>query len=181
VAQMFRITLSAILALAATAVLLATNAHAQSGLRFNPGAFTPGLPYATSNSILDSMPAPSAADASQPDSTAAKPDSSAKPPAEPTATPSAEPTATPSAEPSAKPAAASAAQTTTPADTTEATIHQGLSPEKANSAGGLSLVRGLAPTSPPVSADVSTSAQNPYLAPSPYTTPRSPGGGLKIR
>ncbi len=168
-AQMFRITLSAVLALAATAVLLATNARAQSGLRLNPGAFTPGLPYATSNSILDSMPAPSTAETTPSDSTAASPDSTAKPPAEPTA------------KPSAEPAAANAAQTTTPADTTEATIHQGLSPEKANSAGGLSPVRGLAPTPPPVSADVSTSAQNPYLAPSPYTTPRSPGGGLKIR
>ena len=164
-AQMFRITLSALLALAATAVLLATNAHAQSGLRFNPGAFTPGLPYATSSSILDSMPAPSAAETPQPDPAAAVPDSSAKP----------------SAEPSAKPAAANAAPTTTPADTTEATIHQGLSPEKANSAGGLSPVRGLAPTPAPASVDGSTSGQNPYLAPSPYTTPRSPGGGLKIR
>ena len=160
-AQMFRITLSAVLALAATAVLLATNARAQSGLRFNPGAFTPGLPYTTSNSILDSMPAPSAEQTTQPDSTTATPDSSAKPAAEP---------ATDSATP-----------TTTPAGTTEPTIHQGLSPEKANSAGGLSPERGLAPTPPPVSTDVSTSGQNPYFAPNPYTTPRSPGGGLKIR
>ena len=159
-AQMFRITLS-VLALAATAALWATNSRAQSGLRFNPGAFTPGLPYTSSNSILDSMPAPSTAEATQSDSTAATPDSAAKP--------------------STEPATGSATPTTTPSDTTEPTIHQGLSPEKANSAAGLNPVRGVTPTPPPVSADVSTSGQNPYLAPNPYTTPRSPGGGLKIR
>ena len=163
-AQMFRITLS-VLALAATAALWATNSRAQSGLRLNPGAFTPGLPYTTSNSILDSMPAPSTAETTQSDSKAAASDSPSQPTTQSTA----------------EPATGRAAPTTTPADATEPTIHQGLSPEKANSAAGLNPVRGVTPTPPPVSADVSTSGQNPYLAPNPYTTPRSPGGGLKIR
>jgi hypothetical protein len=54
-----------------------------------------------------------------------------------------------------------------------------LSPEKANPAAGLSPTRGAAP--PPVSSEASTGGQSPYLAPSPSATPRSPGGGLRIR
>ena len=154
-AQMFRITLSAALVLVAATALLPSDTRAQSGLRFNPGGLTSGVPYSSSGSILDSMPAPPSEAPTQPDPAAAK------------------------SEPTAEPVSGSA--TAAPANTepTEPTIHQGLSPEKANPAGGLSPIRGATP--PPVSPEASTGGQSPYLAPSPYTTPRSPGGGLKIR
>jgi hypothetical protein len=155
VAQMFRITLSAALALAAATAFLPSDTRAQSGLRFNPGGLTPGVPYSSSGSILDSMPAPPSEAPTQPDPAAAKP------------------------EPAAEPASGSAAAAPTKTEPSEPTIHQGLSPEKANPAGGLSPIRGTA--SPPVSPEASTGGQSPYLAPSPYATPRSPGGGLKIR
>ena len=154
-AQMFRITLSAALAVVAATAFLPSDTRAQSGLRFNPGGLTPGVPYSSSGSILDSMPAPPSEAPTQPDPAAAK------------------------SEPAAEPVSGSA--TAAPANTepTEPTIHQGLSPEKANPAGGLSPIRGATP--PPVSPEPSTGGQSPYLAPSPYATPRSPGGGLKIR
>jgi hypothetical protein len=155
VTQMFRITLLAVLALVAAIALSPTATWAQSGLRFNPGGLTPSMPYSSSGSILDSMPAPPSEAPTQPDPAAAKP------------------------EPAAEPASGSAAAAPAKTEPSEPTIHQGLSPEKANPAGGLSPIRGNA--SPPVSPEASTGGQSPYLAPSPYATPRSPGGGLKIR
>ena len=156
-AQMFRITLSAALMLVVAAALAPCDTRAQSGLRFNPGGLTPGVPYSASGSILDLMPAPPSEAATSPEPAAAKPE----PAAEPTSlTPAA---ATPATEPS------------------EPTLHQGLSPEKANAAAGLSPTRGAVPAQPPMSPESSASGQSPYLAPSPYTTPRSPGGGLRIR
>ncbi|MEI8402239.1 MAG: hypothetical protein WCG12_15680 [Alcaligenaceae bacterium] len=155
-AQMFRITLLTALALMTALGLLPNDTWAQSGLRFNPGGLAPGMPYSTSSSILDSMPAPASEPTTQPEPAAAK------------------------SEP--EPAAARGAATATPVgDSTEATIHQGLSPEKANPAAGLSSVQGSASSPSPVSSESSTGGPSPYLAPSPYTTPRSPGGGLKIR
>ena len=156
-AQMFRITLSAALMLVVAAALAPCDTRAQSGLRFNPGGLTPSMPYSTSGSILDLMPAPTSEAATSPEPAAAKPE----PAAEPTSRTPATPTA--ATEPS------------------EPTLHQGLSPEKANPAAGLSPTRGAAPAQPPVGPDSSASGQSPYLAPSPYTTPRSPGGGLRIR
>jgi hypothetical protein len=157
VAQMFRITLSAALVLFATTALLPMDTRAQSGLRFNPGGVTPGIPYSTSSSILDSMPA--------------------QPPESTTPTESAAATPAPAAEPDSRSAAAAPAKP----EPSEPTIHQGLSPDKANPAAGLSPTRGAGPALPPVSAESLSDGQSPYLAPSPYTTPRSPGGGLKIR
>ena len=154
-AQMFRNTLLAALMLVVTAALSPSDTQAQSGLRFNPGGLTPGVPYSSSGSILDSMPAPPSEAPTQPDPTAAKP------------------------EPAAEPVSASTAAAPAKTEPSEPTIHQGLSPEKTNPAGGLSPIRGAAP--PPVSPEVSTGGQSPYLAPNPYATPRSPGGGLKIR
>lgn len=155
--QLFRITLSAALVLVAATTVLPSITLAQSGLRFNPSGLTPSVPYSTSGSILDSMPAPPSEAPTQTDPAAPKP------------------------EPAAEQASGSAAAAPAPAKTepSEPTIHQGLSPEKANPAGGLSPIRGAAP--PPVSPEAATGGQSPYLAPSPYATPRSPGGGLKIR
>jgi hypothetical protein len=157
VAQMFRITLSVALVLVAATAVLPSSTLAQSGLRFNPGGLTPSMPYSTSGSILDAMPAPPSAATTPPEQAAAKP------------------------EPSAEPASRSPATATAAPETAEPTLHQGLSPEKANPAAGLSPTRGATPTPPPVSPESSASGQSPYLAPSPYTTPRSPGGGLRIR
>jgi hypothetical protein len=157
VAQMFRITLSAALILAVAAALAPCDTRAQSGLRFNPGGLTPSMPYSNSGSILDLMPAPPAEAATQPEPAAAKPE--------------------PDAERVSGGTAAAPAKT----EPSEPTIHQGLYPEKANPAAGLSPPRGAAPTQPPVSPEISAGGQSPYLAPSPYATPRSPGGGLKIR
>lgn len=154
-AQMFRITLSAALVLVAATAVLPSSTLAQSGLRFNPGGLTPSVPYSTSGSILDSMPATPSEAPTQPDPAAAKP------------------------EPAAEPVSGSAAAAPAKTEPSEPTIHQGLSPEKANPAGGLSPIRGAAP--PPASPEASTGGQSPYLAPSPYATPRSPGGGLRIR
>ena len=154
-AQMFRITLSAALMLVATAALSPRDTQAQSGLRFSPGGAVPGVPYSTSNSILDLMPAPPSEATAPTEPAAAKPESAV--------------------EPVSRSAAATPAKT----EPSEPTIHQGLSPEIANPAGGLSPIRGAAP--PPVSPEASAGGQSPYLAPSPYATPRSPGGGLKIR
>lgn len=154
-AQMFRITLSAALILVVAAALAPCDTLAQSGLRFNPGGATPGVPYSSSGSILDAMPAPPSEATTPPEPAAAKP------------------------EPSAEPASRSPATATAATESAEPTLHQGLSPEKANPAAGLSPIRGAAP--PPVSPEVSAGEQNPYLAPNPYTTPRSPGGGLRIR
>ena len=156
-AQMFRITLSAALVLVAATAVLPSSTLAQSGLRFNPSGLTPSVPYSTSGSILDAMPAPPSEATSPPEPAAA----------------TSEPTVEP---PSRSPATETAA--TAPA---EPVLHQGLSPEKANPAAGLSPKRGAAPTPPPVSSESSTGGQSPYLAPSPYTPPRSPGGGLRIR
>jgi hypothetical protein len=157
VAQMFRITLSAALVLIAATAVLPSSTWAQSGLRFNPGGLTPSVPYSTSGSILDAMPAPPSEATAPPEPAAATPEPTVEPP-------------------SRSPATETAA--TTPA---EPVLHQGLSPEKANPAAGLSPTRGAAPTPPPVSSESSAGGQSPYLAPSPYTTPRSPGGGLRIR
>ncbi|NQW84435.1 MAG: hypothetical protein HQ450_10870 [Alcaligenaceae bacterium] len=154
-AQMFRITLSAALVLLAATTVLPSSTLAQSGLRFNPGGAAPSGPYSTSGSILDLMPAPQSDAPTQPDPAAAKP------------------------EPAAEPVSGSATAAPAKTEPSEPTIHQGLSPEKANPAGGLSPIRGAAP--PPVSPEASTGGQSPYLAPSPYASPRSPGGGLKIR
>ena len=156
-AQMFRITLSAALVLIVAAALSPSDTQAQSGLRFNPGGAALGLPYSSSSSILDLMPAPPSEATTQPDPAAAKPESAAEP---------------------VTGSAAAAPAKTEPA---EPTLHQGLSPEKANPAAGLSPIRGAAPTPSPVSPESSAGGQSPYLAPSPYTTPRSPGGGLRIR
>ena len=156
-AQMFRITLSAALMLVATAALSPRDTQAQSGLRFSPGGAVPGVPYSTSSSILDLMPAPPSEATTPPEPAAAKTESAV--------------------EPVSRSAAATPANT----EPSEPTIHQGLSPDKANPAVGLSPTRGAAPTPPPVSPEVSAGGQDPYLAPSPYTTPRSPGGGLRIR
>ena len=156
-AQMFRITLSAALVLVAASAVLPSTTLAQSGLRFNPGGLTPSMPYSSSGSILDAMPAPPSEPTALPEQAAAKP------------------------EPSAEPASRSPATATAAPETAEPTLHQGLSPEKANPAAGLSPTRGTAPTPPPVSPESSASGQSPYLAPNPYTTPRSPGGGLRIR
>jgi hypothetical protein len=155
VAKMFRITLSAALVLVAATAVLPSSTLAQSGLRFNPGGAAPGGPYSTSSSILDVMPAPPSEATTPPEPAAAKP------------------------EPTAEPAPRSPATATAATDPAEPTLHQGLSPEKANPAAGLSPTRGAAP--PPVSPEASTGGQSPYLAPSPYATPRSPGGGLRIR
>lgn len=156
-AQMFRITLSAALILVVAAALTPWDTWAQSGLRFNPGGLTPGLPYSSSGSILDAMPAQPSEPTTPPEPAAAKP------------------------EPTTVPASSSTATATAAAEPTEPTLHQGLSPEKANPAAGLSPARGAAPTLPPVSPESLAGEQSPYLAPSPYTTPRSPGGGLRIR
>jgi hypothetical protein len=150
VAQMFRTTLSAALMLVVATALLPSDTRAQSGLRFNPGGLTPGVPYSTSGSILDLMPAP--------------------PPEAPTPP-----------EPAAEPTSPSPATATAVSEPSEPTLHQGLSPEKANPAAGLSPTRSSAPTPPPVSPESSAGGQSPYLAPNSYTTPRSPGGGLRIR
>jgi len=157
VAQMFRITLLAALMLVVAAVLAPSDTLAQSGLRFNPGGLTPGVPYSTSGSILDLMPAPPSEATTLPEPTAAKPE--------------------PTAE-SASRNSASATATTAPS---EQTLHRGLSPEKANPAAGLSPTRGATSTQPPLNPESSAGEQSPYLAPSPYTTPRSPEGGLRIR
>ena len=156
-AQMFRITLSAALMLVVAAALAPCDTRAQSGLRFNPGGLTPSVPYSTSGSILDLMPAPTSEAATSPKPAAAKP------------------------EPTVESASRSTATTTAAPEPAEPTLHQGLSPEKANPAAGLSPTRGAAPAQPPMSPDSSAGEQSPYLAPSPYTTPRSPGGGLRIR
>lgn len=156
-AKMFRITLSAPLAFVAAAALLATNVQAQSGLRFNPGGFTPSVPYSTSTSILDVMPAspPEAAQPTEPVTAATKPPTEAV---------------------SGSPKAAEAQ-----AESTETTLHQGLAPEKANPAAGLGAPRGAPATPSAATVGVPPDAQSPYAAPNPYTTPRSPGGGLRIR
>ena len=156
-AKMFRITFSAALVLVATAALSPSDTQAQSGLRFNPSGAAPGVPYSTSNSILDLMPAPPSEAPTPTEPAAAKPESTVEPASRNSAT---------------------ATATTAPS---EQTLHQGLSPEKANPAAGLSPIRGAAPTPSPVSPESSAGGQSPYLAPSPYTTPRSPGGGLRIR
>ena len=156
-AQMFRITLSAALMLVVAAALAPCDTRAQSGLRFNPGGLTPSMPYSTSGSILDVMPAQTPEAATSPEPAAAKP------------------------EPTVESASRSTATTTAAPEPAEPTLHQGLSPEKANPAAGLSPTRGAAPAQPPMSPDSSAGEQSPYLAPSPYTTPRSPGGGLRIR
>jgi len=150
---MFRSTLSMAFALVAALALFATNAQAQSGLRFNPGGSSSSVPYSTSTSILDLMPAPPTEAAQQGGAAAAAP------------------------EPSS--GAASGSQQTpaapVPATATETAIHQGLAPEKANPATGLGATRG----TPAAPSDASVRV--PTDAPNPYTTPRSPGGGLKIR
>ena len=156
-AQMFRITLSAALMLVATAALSPRDTQAQSGLRFSPGGAVPGVPYSTSNSILDLMPAPPSEATKPPEPAAAKPESAAEP------------------------ASRSPAKTATATEPSEPTLHQGLSPDKANPAAGLSPTRDAAPTPPPGGPESSAGGQSPYLAPSLYTTPRSPGGGLRIR
>ena len=156
-AQMFRITLSAALMLVVATALAPCDTRAQSGLRFNPGGLTPSMPYSTSGSILDLMPAPTSEAATPPEPAAAKP------------------------EPTVESASRSTATTTAAPEPSEPTLHQGLSPEKANPAAGLSPTRGAAPAQPQMSPDSSAGEQSPYLAPSPYTTPRSPGGGLRIR
>ena len=156
-AQMFRITLSAALVLVAATALWPIDTRAQSGLRFNPGGAAPGVPYSTSSSILDSMPAQPSEPATTPESAAAKPESAVEP------------------------ASRSPAKTATATEPSEPTLHQGLSPDKANPAAGLSPTRGAAPTPPPGGPESSAGGQSPYLAPSLYTTPRSPGGGLRIR
>lgn len=155
--QMFRITLSVALVLVVAAALSPSDARAQSGLRFNPGGAAPGVPYSTSSSILDLMPAPPSEATTPAEPAAAKPESTVEPA-------------------SRSPATATAAR-----EPTEPTLHQGLSPEKANPAAGLSPTRAAAPTPSPVSPESSAGGQSPYLAPSPYATPRSPGGGLRIR
>lgn len=156
-AKMFRNTLSVALALVAATALFAPGAQAQSGLRFNPGGFTPSAPYSTSTSILDLMPA-SPTGAAQPVETApAAPESSSA--------------ATPGSE--------KAAEAST--ESTQTTIHQGLAPEKANPAAGLGAPRGASASPSTAPGGVAPDAQSPYSAPNPYTTPRSPGGGLKIR
>jgi hypothetical protein len=157
VTQMFRITLSAALMLVVAAALAPCDTRAQSGLRFNPGGLTPSMPYSTSGSILDLMPAPTSEAATSAEPTAAKP------------------------EPAPETAVHTSAAPTTATEPSEPTLHQGLSPEKANPAAGLSPTRGAAPAQPPMSPDSSAGEQSPYLAPSPYTTPRSPGGGLRVR
>ncbi len=156
-AQMFRNTLLAALMLVVTAALSPSDTQAQSGLRFNPGGLTPGVPYSTSGSILDLMPAPPLEATTPSEAAAAKPESTVEP------------------------ASRSPATATAATEPTEPTLHQGLSPEKANPAAGLSPTRGAAPTPSPVNPESSAGGQSPYLAPSPYTTPRSPGGGLRIR
>ena len=155
--QMFRITLSAALMLVVVTALSPSATRAQSGLRFNPGGLTPGVPYSSSGSILDLMPAAPLEATTPPELAAAQPEATVEPA-------------------SRNPATAAAAP-----EPAEPTLHQGLSPEKANPAAGLSPTRGAAPTAPPVSSESSADGQSPYLAPSPYTTPRSPGGGLRIR
>lgn len=155
--QMFRITLSAALMLVVAAALAPCDTRAQSGLRFNPGGLTPSMPYSTSGSILDLMPAPTSEAATSAEPTAAKP------------------------EPAPETAVHTSAAPTTATEPSEPALHQGLSPEKANPAAGLSPTRGAAPAQPPMSPDSSAGEQSPYLAPSPYTTPRSPGGGLRVR
>jgi len=157
VAQMFRITLSAALMLVVAAALSPSDTQAQSGLRFNPGGSTPGVPYSTPSSILDLMPAPPSEATTPPEPAAAKPESAVEP------------------------ASRSPATTTTATETSEPTVHQGLSPEKANPAAGLSPTRGVAPAPSTVNPESTASGQSPYLAPTPYTTPRSPGGGLRVR
>jgi hypothetical protein len=157
VAKMFRSTLSVALALVAATALFAPSVQAQSGLRFNPGGFTPSAPYSTSTSILDLMPA-SPSEATQP--------------TEPVTAASQPPTEAASAGQKAPEAQAESAETT---------IHQGLAPEKANPAAGLGAPRGASASPSAASAGVAPDAQSPYAAPNPYTTPRSPGGGLKIR
>jgi hypothetical protein len=151
VAQMFRITLSAALVLVAATAVLPSSTLAQSGLRFNPGGAAPGVPYSTSSSILDLMPAPPSEATAPTEPAAAKPESAV--------------------EPVSRSAAATPANT----EPSEPTIHQGLSPDKANAAAGLSPTRGAVPAPSPVSPESSAGGQNPY------TTPRSPGGGLRIR
>ena len=148
---MFRITLSAALMLVLAAALSPSDTQAQSGLRFNPGGLTPSIPYSTSGSILDLMPAPPSEATTPPEPAAAKP------------------------EPTADPTSRSPATATAATEPTKPTLHQGLSPEKANPAAGLSPTRGAATPPPPISPEVSAGGQNPY------TTPRSPGGGLRIR
>lgn len=150
-AQMFRITLSAALLLFVAAALAPCDTRAQSGLRFNPGGLTPGVPYSSSGSILDLMPAPPSEATAPPVPAAAKP------------------------EVTAEPASSSPATAATATEPSEPALHQGLSPEKANPAAGLSPTRGAAPTTTPVSPESSAGSQ------SPYTTPRSPGGGLRIQ
>ena len=156
-AQMFSITLSAALMLVVAAALSPSDTRAQSGLRFNPGGLTPSVPYSTSGSILDLMPAPPSEAPVQTEPTAAKP------------------------EPANEPAARSPAPANTATEPSEATLHQGLSPEKANPAAGLSPTRGVAPAPSAVNPESTAGGQSPYLAPTPYTTPRSPGGGLRVR
>jgi len=151
VAQMFRITLSAALVLVAAMAVLPSSPLAQSGLRFNPGGAAPGVPYSTTSSILDLMPAPPSEATAPTEPAAAKPESAV--------------------EPVSRSAAATPANT----EPSEPTIHQGLSAEKANPAAGLSPTRGAVPAPSPVNPEVSAGGQNPY------TTPRSPGGGLRIR
>ena len=157
VAKMFRSTLSVAIALVAATALFATTAQAQSGLRFNPGGFTPSAPYSTSTSILDLMPA--------------SPSEAAQPTEPVTAAP----------QPPTEAASVDQQAPEAQAESTETAIHQGLAPEKANSAAGLGAPRGASASPSTAGASVPTDAPSPYLAPSPYTTPRSPGGGLKIR
>lgn len=161
VAKMFRITLSAALALAAAAALLATNAQAQNGLRFNPGGFTPSVPYSTSTSILDVMPAAPTEAAQRDEPVNAVPE--------------------PSAASSTEAAPGNQQTPAASATSTETAIHQGLAPEKANPAAGLGAPRGASASPSSAPTGIPPDAQSPYSAPNPYTTPRSPGGGLKIR
>ena len=156
-AQMFRITLSTALMLVVTAALSPSDTRAQSGLRFNPGGLTPGVPYSTSGSILDLMPAPPPEATTPPEPADAKP------------------------EPTAESAPRSAATANAATEPSEPTLHQGLSPDKANPAAGLSPTRGAVPTPSPANPERSAGDQSPYLAPNPYTPLRSPGGGLRIR
>ncbi len=149
--QPFRITLLAIAALIATASWFTPIAQAQGGLRFNPGGFAPVAPYSTQGSILDLMPAPQTETNAEATKTEPASDAAAKAPA---------------VEASEKAAA---------------TIHQGLSPERASSATGLAPVRGASPAPDVVGPSVANETPAANFAPSPYTTPRSPGGGLRVR
>ena len=151
VTQTFRITLLAMLALIAAAAWFTPLAQAQGGLRFNPGGFAPVAPYSTQGSILDLMPAPQAETNAE------------------------------TTKPEDTPEAAAGPSVVAPSEQAAATIHQGLSPERANAATGLAPVRGTSPAPAMMGSSVPNEAPVPAVAPSPYTTPRSPGGGLRVR